>query len=64
MEAVTAEAKMFVYARRQLGMSQRRLAIRLGVNQSSISKIESEVHRPRVSTIRKLERLMRLPAEH
>lgn len=61
---MTAEAKMFVYARRQLGMSQRRLAIRLGVNQSSISKIESGVHRPRVSTMRKLERLMRLPAEH
>jgi transcriptional regulator with XRE-family HTH domain len=64
MEPVTAEAKMFVYARRQWGMSQRKMARRLGVNQSSISKIESGVHRPRVSTIRKLERLMRQPADH
>ncbi|MFA0960187.1 multiprotein-bridging factor 1 family protein [Roseivirga sp. BDSF3-8] len=64
MEAVTIEAKLFVYARKQLGLGQRGMAMRLGVNQSSISKIESGVHRPRVSTIRKLERLMRLPAEH
>jgi transcriptional regulator with XRE-family HTH domain len=64
MEAVTAEAKMFVYARRQLRMSQRRMAVWLGINQSSISKIESGVHRPRVSTIRKLERLMHQPAGH
>jgi transcriptional regulator with XRE-family HTH domain len=64
MEAFTVEAKLFVYARKQLGLGQRGMAMRLGVNQSSISKIESGVHRPRVSTIRKLERLMRLPAEH
>ncbi|MFA0963957.1 multiprotein-bridging factor 1 family protein [Roseivirga sp. BDSF3-8] len=64
MEAVTAEARLFIYARRQSGLSQRRMATRLCINQSSISKIESGTHRPRVSTIRKLERLMGQSAEH
>lgn len=63
MKGVSAEARLFEYARKHLGMSQRRLALRLGMNQSSISKIESGVHRPRVNTIRKLELLTGKRAE-
>lgn len=63
MKNKTAEAQMFIYVRKQMGLSQRKMAVKLGVNQSSISKIESGVHRPRVSTIRKLERMAGKPAE-
>ncbi|MGB3183773.1 MAG: helix-turn-helix transcriptional regulator [Cyclobacteriaceae bacterium] len=63
MKGVSAESRLFIYVRKQLGLSQRKMAVKLGINQSSISKIESGVHRPRVSTIRKLERLVRKPAD-
>lgn len=53
MEAISS--KLFLYVRTQRNLSQAGMAIRLNVNQSTISKIEKGMHRPRAKLTQKLE---------
>ena len=53
-------ARLFTFCRENLGWSQRTMAQQLGVNQSTISRIERGDIFPRTRLIEKLEKAMKL----
>lgn len=54
---------MLSWARRRAGLSQRDLAARAGVTQSTVARIESGVVDPRVGTLRTLLRVCEVDLE-
>lgn len=56
-------AKIFLFCRQLLGLSQHKMAALLLVNQSTVNRIEKGVLRPSEGLLRKLEDTMRLDME-
>jgi transcriptional regulator with XRE-family HTH domain len=48
-------------ARKQLGLTQEQVAERSGVHATEVSRIEAGKRDPRVSTVRRLAKAVRLP---
>ena len=53
----TVSSRIFVHVRQERNLSQAAFARRLEVHQSTISKIEKGIHRPRPKLTKRLEQL-------
>ncbi|MBL0765844.1 helix-turn-helix domain-containing protein [Marivirga atlantica] len=55
MKAKETSARVFQFVRQYRKISQKQLAIKLNVNQSTISKIEKGLHFPSAMVLKRLE---------